>query len=67
VECRSRTCRLELADDGSGKLGKILPVFAQQVGRELPSIAYDRIVDASGTATMVLYMARQDDALARAP
>jgi len=62
VECRSRTCRVEITDDGSGKLGKLLPVFAQQVGHELPSVSADRVEDASGAATMVLYLARNDDA-----
>jgi hypothetical protein len=65
VECRSRTCRVEIADDGSGKLGKILPVFAQQVGQELPSVTADRVQDASGAATMILYMSRRDETPAR--
>ena len=58
VECRSQTCRVEIADDGSGKLGKLLPLFAQQVGQSLPSMTADRVEDASGAATMVLYMSR---------
>jgi len=67
VECRSRTCRVEIADDGSVKLGKILPMFAQQVGRELPSVAAERVEDAGGAATMVLYMSRRGETAASAP
>jgi hypothetical protein len=58
-ECRSRTCRLELADDGSSKLSRVLPVFLNQLGQELPSVVADRVVDASGTMTTVLYMSRR--------
>jgi len=67
VECRSRTCRVELADDGSGELGQILPIFAQQVSEDLPSITADRVEDAGGTAAMVLYMSRREEAPAMAP
>jgi len=59
VDCRSQTCRVELADDGSGKLNKLLPVFVMQVGQSLPSMTADRGVDESGAATMVLYLSRQ--------
>ena len=58
VECRSQTCRVEIADDGSGKLGKILPMFAQRIGQDLPSITADRVEGASGAGTVVLYMSR---------
>jgi hypothetical protein len=61
VDCRSHTCRVEIVDDGSGKLGKLLPVFAQQIGHELPSITADRVVNGRGAATMVLYMSRRDE------
>ena len=58
VECRAQTCRVEIVDDGSGKLGKVLPMFAQQVGPALPSMIADRAEDASGAAIMVLYLSR---------
>lgn len=58
LECRSQTCRVEIADDGSGKVGKLLPLFAQQVGQSLPSMTADHVEDASGAATLVLYMSR---------
>jgi hypothetical protein len=67
VECRSHTCRLEIADDGSGKLGKLLPIFVHQVGRELPSVVADRVEGAGGVATMVLYLSRRDESQTIAP
>jgi len=61
VECHSRTCRVELADDGPGKLGVLLPMFAQQVGDQLPSVVADRIANPAGVATIVLYMSRNSE------
>jgi hypothetical protein len=63
VECRSSTCRVEFTDDGSGKLASILPMFAMRVGQELPSANVSRVQDASGAATMVLYMSRHSYAV----
>ncbi|HWL88242.1 MAG TPA: hypothetical protein VNO21_20705 [Polyangiaceae bacterium] len=61
VECRSSTCRVEIADDGSGSLGKALPMLALQVGPALPSVSSTRVEDGSGASTMVLYMSRQNE------
>jgi hypothetical protein len=58
VECRSQTCRVEITDDGSGSLGKLLPMFVHHVGPALPTMTADRVVDGSGGATMVLYLSR---------
>jgi len=63
VECRSSTCRVELTDNGSGKLASVLPAFAMRVGHELPSVDIGRIQDASGAATTVLYMSRHSSAV----
>lgn len=60
MECRSQTCRVEIADDGSGKLSKLLPMLVHQVGRDLPNVVFDRIQEAGGSATMVLYMSSRD-------
>jgi hypothetical protein len=64
VECRSRTCRVEITDDGSRKLNKILPMFVLQVGRDLPNVVFDRIEQSGGAATMVLYMSHPGEAAA---
>lgn len=66
VECRARTCRVEIADDGSGALGKLVPRFAQQVGQELPRTVADRVETPRGPA-MVVYLFRRDDAQAMTP
>ena len=67
MECRSHTCRVEIVDDGSGKLDKVLPAFTQQVGQDLPSLAADHVEDAGGGKIIVLYMSRGDNAQATAP
>lgn len=63
VECRSRTCRVEIAaDEGSGAVLKELPILVQQLGETLPSMQADQVDDGSGHPTMVLYLARNDSA-----
>jgi hypothetical protein len=61
VECRSRTCRVELEDDGSGQLGKSLPLFAQQVGQVLPNISADHVDEPDGRTITVLYMSQPNE------
>jgi hypothetical protein len=56
LECRSRSCRLELTDDGSGKLAKALPMFAQRIAQPLPDILADHKVSDDGTAKYILYL-----------
>ena len=66
VECRSQTCRVELDDDGSGKMAKEIPLFIQQFADSLPSMQADHIDDGNGHRTLVLYMTRNDGAQAAA-
>jgi hypothetical protein len=61
-ECRSQTCRVEIADDGSGKLNKSLPMFVDQVGRDLSKVVFDRIGAGDGAVTRVLYLSRRTEA-----
>jgi hypothetical protein len=56
IDCRSRTCRVEISDDGSGKLDKQLPLFVQSVGGTLPNMQAERVGDRSGPSKMVLYL-----------
>jgi hypothetical protein len=56
MECRSRTCRIELVEDESSDLSKTLPMFALQVGRALPAVTADHIDDGHGRRTAVLYL-----------
>lgn len=67
VECRSHTCRVELADGDRGKLGALLPMFAQHVGNDLPGIVVDHRAAATGAGTIVLYLSRQDETQAMGP
>jgi hypothetical protein len=60
VECRSQTCRVEIADDGSGGLDKALPMFVHQLAQQLPSVTADRVDDGRGAASMVLYMSASE-------
>jgi hypothetical protein len=67
VECRSRSCRLELTEDRSGRLQRIFPMLILELSRELPSIVAGRSEDGSGAPMMVLYMSRRNGTPATAP
>ena len=64
VDCRSRTCRVEIADNQSGKLDKELPLFVNSVGGTLPNMKAERVGDRSGPSTMVLYFTNEQQAVA---
>jgi len=59
VECRDRTCRVEIADDGSGSLNSRLPMIALAVADVLPNVAAERVDRGNGRSAMVLYMSMQ--------
>lgn len=56
VECRSRTCRVEIPDDGSGEAGDVLALLSERVGERLPTLSSARIEQGNGSATTVLYL-----------
>lgn len=58
LECRSQTCRMELADD-TGELAKGLPVLLQHLAPTLPSVTANQIDDGAGGTTTILYLARE--------
>ena len=60
VECRSRTCRVEVTDDGSARMHRTLLKFAQRVGHELPDVTFGQVDNPGGAPTIVLYMSRPD-------
>lgn len=60
LECRSHTCRVEIADDGSGTLDRALPMFVHQLAPQLPSVTADRNDDGRGTASMILYLSASE-------
>lgn len=63
VDCRSRTCRLEVRKDGAGLVDKQLPLFLRAVGGVLPRAQADHIEGENGQKTMVLYLANGNPAM----
>jgi hypothetical protein len=66
VECRSQTCRIEIADDGTGILSRRLPFVALGLADVLPSVSTEPADPASGHGGMVLYMSNQPPPVAAA-
>ncbi len=58
IDCRSESCRVELRDDGSGRLSKSLPMLAQQLAGTTPNITANNMSQANGDSTLVLYLSR---------
>jgi hypothetical protein len=56
VECRSKSCRIEVRDDGTGALHKGLPMFAQEFADAMPYMAGRQVQEPDGHAGMVLYL-----------
>jgi len=62
IDCRSNSCRVELHDDGTGRLSKSLPIVAQELAGSMPTITANTIPQGDGTANVVLYMSRGNGA-----
>ena len=60
IDCRSGSCRVELPDDGSGRLSASLPLVALQLAAQTPNIVANTIPHGNGTSTLVLYMSRSE-------
>ncbi len=58
IDCRSSSCRVELHDDGTGRLGKSLPIVALQLAGSMPTVTANTIPQDDGTSNVVLYMSR---------
>jgi hypothetical protein len=61
IDCRSSSCRVELHDDGTGRLTKSLPILAQQLAGSMPTVTANTIPRGDGTSNVVLYMSRESD------
>jgi hypothetical protein len=61
IDCRSSSCRVELHDDGTGRLSKSLPIVAQQLAGSMPTVMANTIPQGDGTSNVVLYMSRESD------
>ena len=67
VDCRSRTCRVEIHDGKSPAVSKQLPIFLQSIGRTLSTAQADYVDGENGQKTAVLYLTNeQPDAAQRA-
>jgi hypothetical protein len=60
IDCRSSSCRVELHDDGTGRLSKSLPIVALQLAGSMPTVTAETIPQADGTSNVVLYMSRDN-------
>ena len=59
IDCRSRTCRVEVRDAKSPEVSKALPLLLQKVGGMLPNMQADNFEDESGRSTAVLYFTNE--------
>ena len=59
VECREQICRVEIADDGTDRLSRRIPVIAMGLSDVLPNISAEHVDTGSGHGTMVLYLSSQ--------
>jgi hypothetical protein len=59
LDCRSVTCRAEIADDGSGDAQQEkLAQLAMRLAGKLPNVLVDHLEDSSGRKKIVLYLSR---------
>lgn len=58
IDCRTKTCRIEIGDDGSGIVPRTLPMFMVRMADTLPNVIAQRLEQPNGRATMVLYMSK---------
>lgn len=59
LDCRSHTCRVELAEDDTGELTKALPMLLQQMAPTLPSGTAHYVDARGGGKAMILYLSRE--------
>lgn len=59
VECRERTCRLEIEDDGSGRLPQSVPRLALGLVDVLPTFSAEQVERGDGRHSLVLYLSSQ--------
>jgi hypothetical protein len=67
IDCREKSCRVELADDSRAGEQSGVSGFARECGSTLPNVVADHIDGANGHDSYVLYMSRvgfEDDSAA---
>ena len=60
LECRSKSCRVELRDDGSQNFARELPRLVHRLGPQVSSVVVDLVKDEQGRLMQVLYMSRAE-------
>ena len=63
LECRSSTCRVEMADDDTGESAKVMPILLQQLAETLPNVTANQVDDSAGGKRTILYMSRESNEL----
>jgi hypothetical protein len=58
LECRSHTCRVELAAGDTGELEKSLPLLVHQLGETLPYVTAGQVTNGANGTSLILYMSR---------
>lgn len=59
LDCRSHTCRVELAEDDTGELAKALPLLLLQLAPTLPHGTANYVDASDGGRAMILYLSRE--------
>jgi hypothetical protein len=62
-ECRQQTCRLQIDDDGSGKVSQRLTMMSLHLMDIFPTAAAELVDQGNGRNALVLYMSSQPGAL----
>lgn len=60
VDCRSRTCRVEIRDSKSPEVSKQLPALLQSVGPALRRAQADQVDSGNGVKTTMLYLTNEE-------
>lgn len=63
VDCRSRTCRVEIHDGKGSEVSKQLPVFLHSLGPTLHRAQADNVEGPNGQTTTVLYLTNEEPAV----
>ena len=58
IDCRSQTCRVEIADDGSGRVLQRLPELTHRLSEKLPTVQVDQFENGNRQQTVVMYLSR---------
>ena len=61
VECRSQTCRMEFADEDSGRSSNAVQSLLAELGTELPTAIAERVEQAGRPGSTVFYVGHSND------